>query len=246
MRPKRKKLLEWFGRAWACTGKTASKELVKREYMNTQKCNDGLLARGLRHCVAGALLIFAGQPVLANELSYSFVEIDYIDGESDGSDGDGFRVSGSFELGDRFFVSGGYEDLDYDPFTSDGITTEDSELTLLRLGIGMNGEINEGLDWVASVSFTDAEFKTVDSYGYDYGLDETGYILDVGLRGLINDTLEYSASILQLDIFDDSSTGFRLGGRYHFGDSNVSAGLDYVQYDSDWDQLELGVRYQFD
>lgn len=36
-----------------------------------------------------------------------------------------------------------------------------------------------------------------------------------------------------------------LGGRYHFGEPQLSVGLDYVQYDSEFDQLELGLRYQF-
>jgi hypothetical protein len=74
---------------------------------------------------------------------------------------------------------------------------------------------------------------------------ETGYVLDMGIRGLVGDAAEYSFAIIQSDVFE-SDTGFRLGGRFPFGNSNVSAGLDYVRYGSDWDQLELGVRYQFD
>ena len=63
---------------------------------------------------------------------------------------------------------------------------------------------------------------------------------------MAGDAFEYSVAIIQSDI-GESETGIRFGGRYHFGDSsNVSAGLDYVQYGSDWNQLELGIRYQFD
>ena len=81
--------------------------------------------------------------------------------------------------------------------------------------------------------------------GISDSYDESGYILDLGIRGIVDESVEYSVAIIQSDV-GGSETGFRVGGRYHFGDSNVSAGLDYVRYESDWDQLELGVRYQFD
>lgn len=66
---------------------------------------------------------------------------------------------------------------------------------------------------------------------------DSGFIVEAGIRGVVGDASEYSAAIIQSKL-TESSTGFRLGGRYHFGDlSNVSAGLDYVQYSSDCDQL---------
>jgi hypothetical protein len=72
-------------------------------------------------------------------------------------------------------------------------------------------------------------------------------MLDVGLRGLMGEAAEYSIAIIHSDGFiGDSVTGFRVGGRYHVGETQLSVGLDYVQYVSEFDQLELGLRYQFD
>lgn len=207
--------------------------------MNTGNFNDGFMARGFRHCVAAVLLIFAGQSVLANELSYSFVEIDYIDGDFSGQGADGFGISGSVALGEMFFLGGSYQDEQVDNFRFEGFNS-DLDAELLRLGAGMHGAISDNVDWVVSFDYAKVELSALGD-----SEDDSGYIVDIGLRGLIGDAAEYSFAVIQSDV-GGSETGFRVGGRYHFGDSNVSAGLDYVQYESDWDQLELGVRYQFD
>lgn len=207
--------------------------------MNTGKSNDGFMARWFRHCVAALLLIFAGQSVLANELSYSFVEIDYIDGDFSGQSADGFGISGSVALGEMFFLGGSYQDEQVDNFRFEGFNS-DLDAELLRLGAGMHGAISDNVDWVVSFDYAKVELSALGDPE-----DDSGYIVDIGLRGLIGDVAEYSFAVIQSDVAE-SDTGFRLGGRYHFGDSNVSAGLDYVRYGSDWDQLELGVRYQFD
>ena len=210
---------------------------------------DGFVARIVSLSVAGALLVFAGQSVLAGELSYSYVDVGYTDGAVDyaGSDEDfdGFRFAGSVELGEMFFVSGSYEDADTGTFTDDFGDRVSIDLKLLRLGVGLHGALNDGLDWVVSADYADLEADVDDSFLGSFSEDHSGYILDLGVRGLVGDVAEYSFAIIQSDVIE-SDTGFRLGGRYHFGDSNVSAGLDYVRYGSDWDQLELGVRYQFD
>jgi hypothetical protein len=94
--------------------------------MDTGKFNDGFMARGFRHCVAAVLLIFAGQSVLANELSYSFVEIAYADGDLNDESSDGFTLSGSVDLGEMFFVAGSYQDFGMDDLPVD--------LELIRVG----------------------------------------------------------------------------------------------------------------
>lgn len=219
-----------------CIGMASLKPNLERQKMSTRKFNDGFTARSLRHCVAAILLIFAGQSALANELSYSFVEVDYIDGDILGESADGFGIAGSFELGDVFFLGGSYQDSEIDDFGTD--------VELLRLGVGLHGAISKNLDWVASLDYANIDVSATTG-SMSVSDDESGYILDLGIRGLVGDAAEYSFAIIQSDV-SESDTGFRVGGRYHFGDSNVSAGLDYVQYGSDWDQLELGVRYQFD
>lgn len=200
--------------------------------------------------VAGALMLLVGQSAMASELSYTFVELGYVGGTLDyfGSDADydGFALSGSAEIGEMFFLSGSYEDGDTGTFTDNFGDRVSIGLQHLRLGVGLYGVINQDIDWVASVDFADVEVDLTDSALGSASGSDSGYIVEAGIRGVAGDAFEYSAAIIRLDI-GESETGFRLGGRYHFGDfSNVSAGLDYVQYGSDWDQLELGIRYQFD
>ena len=183
--------------------------------------------------MAGALMLLVGQSVMASELSYTYVELEYVDGEIFDEGADGFGLKGSVAISDMFFLAGSYQDGELDGF--------DLDIELLRFGVGAHGELNDSIDWVVSVDYVRAEVG--DSFD---SVDDSGYILDLGIRGVAGDASEYSAAIIQSNI-GESETGTRFGGRYHFGDSsNVSAGLDYVQYRSDWNQLELGIRYHFD
>lgn len=207
--------------------------------MSKRVFTDGFIATSIRNFAAGFLLVFAGQSVQADELSYSYVEVEYVaSGDFLGGDLDGFIISGSAEIGETFFVLGSY---------NDGEIESALDLEVLRLGFGLHGSISESLDWVGSLEYVDFDLSGLSRLGLGISdsYDESGYILDLGIRGIVDESVEYSVAIIQSDV-GGSETGFRVGGRYHFGDSNVSAGLDYVRYESDWDQLELGVRYQFD
>jgi hypothetical protein len=37
-----------------------------------------------------------------------------------------------------------------------------------------------------------------------------------------------------------------VGGVYRLAESRVSFGLYYAHHESEWDQVELGLRYRFD
>lgn len=195
--------------------------------------------RGAIAVLFGSVLFAGSQTALASELSYTYVEVKYVDGETLDDDADGFGLTGSVALGDTFFLAGSYQDGDIDA------TGADRDLSLLRLGIGAHGPITDSIDWVAELDFTEVDVKTTVARVGSSSSDDNGYILDVGFRGLMGEAAEYSIAILQSDI-SSSATGFRVGGRYHFGETLLSLGLDYVQYDSEFDQLELGLRYQFD
>ncbi len=111
------------------------------------------------------------------------------------------------------------------------------------MGLGAHWSITDSLDWVAELDYAEVDLKASIAGVGSGSFDENGYILDVGLRGLMGEAAEYSTAIIQSD-FGSSATGIRVGGRYHFGETQLSVGLDDVQYDSEFDQLELGLRYQ--
>lgn len=188
----------------------------------------------------------AGQSVWASELSYTYVEVEYIAdveldyGDGYKFDGDGFGVAASYEFSERFFVSASYHDGSGD-FTL-GAKRYSTDLEVLRAGLGMHSQISETLDWVISADYVDLETK-VGSISAD---DDDGYIIELGVRGLAADSVEYNVAIVRSDSdIGGSETGFRVGGRYHFGDSNVSLGAEYVRYFSEFDLIEVGLRYQF-
>ncbi len=186
----------------------------------------------------------AGQSVWASELSYSYVELEYIAdveldyGDGDKFDGDGFGVAASYEFSERFFVSASYHDGSGD--STLGAKRYSTDLEVLRAGLGMHSQISETLDWVILADYVDLE-TTVGSIS----ADDDGYIIELGVRGLATDSVEYNVAIVQSDI-GGSETGFRVGGRYHFVDSNVSLGAEYVRYATEFDMVEVGLRYQFD
>ena len=45
--------------------------------MSKRVFTDGFIATSIRNFAAGFLLVFAGQSVQADELSYSYVEVEY-------------------------------------------------------------------------------------------------------------------------------------------------------------------------
>ena len=196
----------------------------------------------------GSALLASGQTALASELSYTYVEVKYADGEIGDVDADGFRLTGSVALGDTFFLAGGYQDVGGGFQDSEFDLNVDVDLSLLRLGVGAHGPITDSIDWVAQFDYLNADAKASYEEGEIDSSDGNGYMLDVGLRGLVGEAAEYSIAIIHSDGFSGgaSATGFRVGGRYHVGETKLSVGLDYVQYDSEFDQLELGLRYQFD
>lgn len=182
------------------------------------------------------------------------MEVDYIAaGEFDVDpkiDLDGFGINASYKLGDKFFLSASYQDISGDRGEDDNYYAIDLDAELLRVGFGLHGAISDNVDWVVSVDFTriDTDEVASESDGSEIESisgDDNGYIVDLGVRGLLNDSLEYSVALVQSDI-GESETGFRVGGRYHFSDSGFSIGADYVQYASELDLVEVGFRYQFD
>ncbi len=195
----------------------------------------------------GSALLASGQTALASELSYTYVEVKYVDGKIGDVDADGFRLTGSVALGDTFFLAGGYQDVGGGFQDSELDLTLDLDVSLLRLGVGAHGPITDSIDWVAQLDYANVDIKeSLD--GETDSSDGNGYMLDVGLRGLMGEAAEYSIAIIHSDGFSGgaSATGFRVGGRYHVGETKLSVGLDYVKYGSGFDQLELGLRYQFD
>jgi hypothetical protein len=196
-----------------------------------------MMRQGLGHpgvCIAAALLIITGN-ALAAELSYDYAELRYVDTEIDGNggsdlNGDGFELGGSIEIADNIHLFGSYQTLDFD-FNVDISTVE--------VGAGYMRPVASGTDFVARVSYIDAEADT----GFAT-VDDNGFGLSAGFRRLFAQQFEGRAFVNHVDLDDSGdSTSIELAGDYYFN-NQFTAGLT-LAFGDDETTLGIGGRYYF-
>jgi opacity protein-like surface antigen len=179
---------------------------------------------------AAALLIL---PALSQaEFNYTTAEANYLlDVEFDGDlDGDGLGIGGSYEIAESFFIFGSYEDFDLD-FDING--------DWLELGGGYFHELNEDLDFVATVSYVDVELSS--NFG---SADDDALGLGGGIRAKLADSLEVDAMLEYYDFDEgDSDTSLELRGRYYF--SPEFAVQLKMNLGADIETIAIGVRGEF-
>jgi hypothetical protein len=178
-------------------------------------------------------LLFALPPsVSLAELRYSNFEVNWIDVELDDTsiDGDGLELVGSYELNDRLFLFGEWQDQSFD-FGIDG--------TALELGAGLRHELKQNLDFVGTLSYVDTEIEFQGA-----SADDDGLALGGGVRTEFGESFELDAMLKWVD-FDNagSDTGISLGGRYFFTEKlAVSFGTDMGD---NVDTLRVGFHADF-
>lgn len=138
-----------------------------------------------------ALALAATLPMSAqaSELSYSFVELDYLSSSDAGTspfgssaDSDGYGIRGSFGFADKFYVSAGYTNSEFEGAGS-GIDNDK-----WNVGFGFHHAMYDQADWFAEINYTkiDSNFTLTDDSYFDVGL---------GLRGSISDRFEGIAKL---------------------------------------------------
>ena len=165
------------------------------------------------------------------EMNYTNFEVSLLDVELDSTvniDGDGFALAGSYELNDKIFLFGEWQDQSLD-FGIDGRS--------LEAGAGYTHSFSDTLDFVGSLSYVDAELKLGSQTADDDGLSLGG-----GIRTLIGESFQVDAGLKYVD-FDESGsdTGFSVGGRYYFNDS-MALGAS-ANFNDNADTLRLGFRW---
>lgn len=169
----------------------------------------------------------------ADGFSYNLVEASYVSTEVDGLDvdGDGFGIGGSVAFAPNVFGFAGLTDIDYDA----GISA-----TNFNAGLGFNWALNPALDLVSGVSFERVKVK-VSGFGSD---SDSGYGLNVGLRGRVGEALELTGGVKYVDLGSDlDDTTLSVGARYYFTPA-FAAGID-VSDNDDGTTWGLAVRYDF-
>lgn len=185
--------------------------------------------------LVGLLMLVTGLPALAADLSYNFVELGYqrIDFDEEIApgvdvDGDGYGIGGSFEVGNNWFVGINYAKAEFD---------FDVDLDQTSLGVGWHTDISPNADFFATLSYVKAEAS---ASGFD-SIDDDGYGMTIGVRGMVGSKFELAGSVGYVD-FGDGGDSTAVGGKalYYFTD-NFAAGFT-VDIDEDITAYGLGLR----
>ena len=190
--------------------------------------------------IVGALSSIVSWSALAADspLSYSNAGIGYMTGDIADVDFSGFGVYGSYALNDSFFVIGDYTSISSDDSFDFGFGVDDIEATQINVGFGFHTPISDATDFVATLSYADAEVEF-----FDFTEDGNGYIMSAGVRAKPTQEIELQALLNYADIEDGSETGYLLGARY-FTMPTLSLGLNYGSSD-DFDSFSFDVRFDF-
>lgn len=185
--------------------------------------------------ILGALALALATPVLAEAPSYNYATLSWQSADLDDDffdvDGDGFGISGSFEIGQNWHVVGGYSSIGFD-FGVD--------LNVLEVGAGWHNDISPNASFYANALWVNAE---VEASGFG-SADESGFGVDIGLRGNIGDRFELEAGLGYRDLGDGADgTSFGGAGWYKFNDQ-FAVGLG-IEIDEDVNSYGIGGRFYF-
>ena len=170
----------------------------------------------------------------AQPFSYSYAELAYDESDFDlggggDIDGDGFTLSGSFEINEDWHAYASYGMADLDA----GV-----DVDTLSIGAGYRYPLRDDTDIYGRVLYISSD---VDFTGPGDG-DEDGLGLQVRIRHRVSDEFEVEGGIQHVDVFD-SDTSLQAMARYHFNESlSVGIGLTFA---GDTDTFGVNARYSF-
>ena len=135
--------------------------------------------------------------VLADSLGYDFLQLDYGTGDYTNSSIDCvvWELNGSLSVTDSLQIVGSYQTADFD-YIADAIEW--------HLGLGVNTQISERLDVVASVSYVNLDIDSLIGQCHDCrpGFEDDGFGITVGVRSALTERLELNAGISYVDLAD--------------------------------------------
>jgi opacity protein-like surface antigen len=186
-----------------------------------------------RLALTASLLLALAPAAFAEDMSYSNVELKYLDVSLSDSvfnvNGDGFAIDGSYEITSRVFLLGEWQDLSYD-FGVNGRTYE--------LGAGFHHPISSTVDFVGTLSYLDTK---VSSGGFSESDD--GFGLGGGIRARLGKDFELDAGLKYVDFGNGSDTGLHASGRWYFKKAMaLSFGIDNTDNTDVW---HVGFRAEF-
>lgn len=179
-----------------------------------------------------------------DEPRYSYLDIVLGAGEIDSDfesdlDYGAAALVGSVALGDYFAMFGSIGATVVDAYDSDGFL-DDDELEIVEYQIGINPHIplSKTVHIVIPVAliYADAEID-------DFSDDDTGWTAGIGLRALVNPSLEMGLGVQHVDIFDGDEQSLAGSIRWHITGLFSLAGGVNVSDDSTGGSLSF--RFTF-
>lgn len=182
-------------------------------------------------------LAFACAPLAtqAEEISYSYLEAGYVNVDVDDfdEDVDGFLLRGSFEITENAFLFAGYSDL---MATINGF---DIDFTDIELGAGYAWPLSNTASLYGKISYVNSEAEA-----FGESLDDDGYGLAAGVRGLVAPSFELEGYISYVDLSDlGDNTAFGAAARYYFM-PQFALGVEAV-FDDDATSYGIGFRWHW-
>ena len=180
--------------------------------------------------LAGVLLSasFAeAKTVAKSDVNYNYAGIQVIDQNVDryNCSQDGLALNGSVEVVGSFFVLGSYTDVSGNNYCG-------SET--ISIGGGYHTAFDENLSIYGALSFEDASV--------DYGRDDSGLVVAVGLRGFLNQEIEGKVEVSHHTVFD-GNTVLGAGAVYWFH-PKFGATAD-VGLGTELSHIAVGLRVSF-
>jgi len=192
--------------------------------------------------VAASALSFSAH---ATNLDYNTMSVSYSTVEIDDSNLDlsGVSVSGSKLLTDNVFVGATFssrgDDVNYCYYRCDDIEVTHTQISLAA---GYRHELTNSTDIYAAVGYASVDYE-LKYDGYEDNGDDSGHLLNLGIRSLLTDNIEFLGSIGMVDIGDESETSVDVGLAYHINDRfTVGASIDKSEDSSGY---AISARYNF-
>jgi hypothetical protein len=182
--------------------------------------------------LSGLLLAAAPLAALAEGMSYSYVNLAYVDTDFDGvgQSADGFGLRGSIGFAENWLAFGEYS----------AQSVQDVDIDTMTVGFGGHYGIAENIDLVGRLGWTQVDFS-VPGLG---DIDDDGYLIDAGLRGRAGEAVELEGGLRYTDYSDGGDdTAFMFGGRFHFT-KTWALGAEY-QSGSDTSSILAYVHARF-
>jgi hypothetical protein len=182
--------------------------------------------------IGGLLLAAAPLAAMADDMSYSNVDLGYAetDFEGIGPSADGFGLRGSIGFAENWFAF-----AEYSAQSVQGI-----DIDQIAVGFGGHYGLTDNLDLVGRLGYYEVNLDA----GGGLNADDNGYLADLGLRGRVGDAVELEGGVRYTDLGDGGDdTKIVVGGRFHFN-KTWALGAEYQSGD-DISQILAYVRASF-